>query len=253
MARNIIVEIGYIGTDYQGFQKQTHTRNTIQTIIEDTLYKVFKERVKVIGASRTDKGVHALAQMIQFEEVKYVEEDKYVYILNNELPKDIRAYRAFEGKRGFHVQYSSLKKRYSYKIDNNRVPILTRIPFALHFPYQLEIERMKEALKTIKGCHDFRAFASRYSAVENCCRTIFHAELNKYKEGIIEIIIEGDGFLHNMVRIIAGSLLDIGRQTYGIDIFLKAFETKNRKDLGKTAKAKGLTLDRIYYEEEVFK
>ena len=94
-SRNIVVKIGYIGTNYQGFQKQKHTRNTIQNIIEEALYKSFNEKIKVIGASRTDKGVHALAQMIQFKEVKSIDAEKYVYILNNKLPKDIRAYNLF--------------------------------------------------------------------------------------------------------------------------------------------------------------
>ncbi|MCI0502239.1 MAG: tRNA pseudouridine(38-40) synthase TruA [Fusobacteria bacterium] len=252
MSRHIIVKIGYIGTAYEGFQKQKHTKNTIQSVVEEALSGVFQENVKVIGASRTDRGVHALAQMIQFKELKPIEQDKYVYILNNALPKDIRAYKSYaiNENEDFHIQYSSVKKRYKYLIDNNRVPILTQIPFALHYPYKLNIDRMKAGIKLIRGKHDFSAYASRYSAVENCIRNIFLAELEEKTNGIIEICIEGDGFLHNMVRIIVGTLLDIGRNTYEPEIFNKAFLSKDRKDLGKTAKAKGLILENVYYREE---
>lgn len=252
--RNIVMKIGYMGTKYNGFQKQNDIDNTIQGLIESGLSKAFKEDVKIIGASRTDGGVHAKGQIIQFKEVKEIALSKYVYILNNYLPEDIRAYSAciMEGDLDFHVRYSSIGKKYIYRVDNNRVPSLMYLPFSLHYPYDIDISKMEVALRTIIGEHDFTAFASRFSNRKNMVRTVYKASLKKYDNGIIEIIVEGNGFLHNMVRIIVGSLLDIGRGIYDTDIFLKAYKDRDRKKLGKTAKAGGLMLDEIYYKEVLF-
>lgn len=251
MARTIVIQIGYIGTNYNGFQKQKETDKTIQGIIEKALYCAFNQTIKVVGASRTDKKVHAACQMIMFQEVEHIETSKYVYILNNELPFDIRAYKAYSFLEddNFHARYSCRKKIYVYKIDTNRVPILKEIPFSLHFPLEINREKMKRALKTIEGEHNFKGFASKHSKVDNCVRNIFKTEFLEGSNGMIEIRIVGNGFLHNMVRIIVGSLLDIGRGNLKEDIFLQVYKSKKRRDLGKTANPKGLLLENIEYDK----
>lgn len=246
---NIVLKVGYIGTNYCGFQKQRHTPNTIQGILERALAILCKEPIQIHGAGRTDKGVHSLGQMVQFKSTMDIVPENYVYILNNMLPSDIRVYKAYAVPDGFHVRYFPSLKSYAYKIDQHKVPSLTSIPFALHYPYPLNIKVMKEALNTLIGTRDFTAFASRYSEVENRIRTIAEVRLEE-KDDMLIFTIVGNGFLHNMVRIIVGTLLEVGRGTKDPQVFQKAYEHKDRKQLGKTATAKGLTLMAISYEEE---
>lgn len=246
----IVLKIGYIGTNYGGFQKQKNNTRTIQGILEDALKVIFGTNVKVTGSGRTDKGVHSKSQMVEFKPLRPIETSKYPHILNNILPDDIRVYKAFEASDDFHVQYSSVAKKYTYSIDCNKVPVIREIPFSFHYPYQLDLDRMKEASESLIGTHDFTAFASRFSNVENRVRTIYSIEIVKNEDNMLRISISGSGFLHNMVRIIAGTLIDIGRGTYETDIFTRAYNSKKRCDLGRTAKAKGLMLEEILYKEE---
>jgi tRNA pseudouridine38-40 synthase len=246
----IVLKIGYIGTNYGGFQRQKNNPRTIQGVLEDALKIIFGTGVKVIGSGRTDKGVHSKAQMVQFKPVRAIETSKYPHILNNILPEDIRVYKAYEVSDNFHVQYSSIAKKYTYNIDCNKVPLIREIPFSFHHPYHLNLEIMKKAAETLIGTHDFTAYASRFSCVENRVRTIYSVEIIKGDDDMLRISIYGSGFLHNMVRIIVGTLIDIGRGTYDKDIFERAFITKKRCDLGRTAKAKGLMLEEIIYKEE---
>ena len=246
----IVLKIGYIGTDYGGFQKQKNNPKTIQGMLERALEIIFGTGVKVVGAGRTDKGVHSKAQMVQFKPLRPIETAKYPHILNNMLPDDIRVYQAFEVNEDFHVQYSAIAKKYTYNIDCNKVPLIRDIPFCYHHPHKLDIEKMKRTAETLLGTHDFTAFASRFSSVENRIRTIYSFEIYKSEDNIMRMSVYGSGFLHNMVRIIAGTLIDVGRGTYEEDIFLRAFDSKKRKDLGRTAKAKGLILEEILYKEE---
>jgi tRNA pseudouridine38-40 synthase len=246
----IVLKIGYIGTNYGGFQRQKNNPRTIQGVLEDALKIIFGVDVIVVGSGRTDKGVHSKAQMVQFKPVRPIEISKYPNILNNILPEDIRVYQAYEVGDDFHVQYSSIAKKYTYNIDCNKVPIIREIPFSFHHPHQLDLDIMKEAARTLIGTHDFTAYASRFSCVENRVRTIYSVEIIKNEDHMLKISIYGSGFLHNMVRIIVGTLIDIGRGTYDQDIFIRAFDSKKRCDLGRTAKAKGLMLEEILYKEE---
>lgn len=247
---NVVLKIGYIGTNYGGFQRQKNNPRTIQGVLEDALKIIFGTGVKIIGSGRTDKGVHSKAQMVQFKPVRAIETSKYPHILNNMLPEDIRVYKAYEVSDDFHVQYSSIAKKYTYNIDCNKVPIIREIPFSFHHPHYLDLELMKQAADTLIGTHDFTAYASRFSSVENRVRTIYSIEIIKDEDNMLKVSIYGSGFLHNMVRIIVGTLIDIGRGTYDKDIFKRAFLTKKRCDLGRTAKAKGLMLEEIIYKEE---
>ena len=245
---NIVLKIGYNGTCYNGFQKQKNTDNTIEHILEQFLIKITEEPITIIGASRTDSGVHAMGQIIQFRTCKKIPYKKYIPILNNILPETIRIYESYHVSYDFHARYHALKKKYLYRIDTNKVPSIFELPFAYHFSKPLDIGKMIKALKTIEGKHNFKAFCSAGSFVKTHVRQIFEAILFE-DNNIITLSITGNGFLYNMIRIIAGTLIDIGRGFLREDVFLKSFNTLKRKTLGKTAPSKGLILQEIIYKK----
>ncbi|AMP21352.1 hypothetical protein AZF37_09500 [endosymbiont 'TC1' of Trimyema compressum] len=247
---NIVLKVGYNGNGYNGFQRQKNTDNTIEHILEQSIMKVVEEPLTIIGASRTDSGVHAQGQMIQFRTRKKIPYEKYVPILNDLLPETIRIYESYFVPDDFHVRYQVLKKKYLYRIDINKVPNVFVLPFTYHFSQSLDIEKMTKAFKTIEGEHNFRAFCATGSSVKTHVRQIFEAVLFE-DNNIITLSITGNGFLYNMIRIIAGTLVDIGRGFLKEDVFLKSFNTLRRETLGKTAPSKGLVLQEIIYEKGV--
>ena len=247
---NIVLKIGYNGAGFNGFQRQKNTDNTIEHQVEKIIREIVEEPITIIGASRTDAGVHALGQMIQFTTIKTIPYDKYVPILNNRLPDSIRVYKSYCVADDFHVRYQVLNKNYLYRIDMNKVPDVFTLPFTYHFPQSLDITKMTRALKTIEGEHNFKAFCASGSSVKNHYRHIYEAKLVE-GNNIITLSITGNGFLYNMIRIIAGTLVDIGRGFLNEDVFLKSFNTLRRETLGKTAPSKGLLLKEIVYEEGV--
>ena len=246
---NVVLKIGYIGTAYHGFQKQTETGDTIQGILEGCLGKLQGREVKVMASGRTDAGVHARGQMVQFRGIPQIEAGQYPFILNNMLPEDIRVYKGVEAEEGFHVRYSALEKTYRYRMDLNKVPALYTLPFALHVPFPVDPARMSRALEALPGTHDFTAYTTSLCEVEDCVRRLARVELTEEGGGILALTVTGDGFLHNMVRIIAGTMLDIGRGKLQEEAFRQAFERKERNLLGRTAAAKGLTLEGVRYKE----
>lgn len=248
----ILLQAGYIGSRYRGYQRQPGTRETIQAILEEALEKALGEQVKTLAAGRTDKGVHSKAQMVQLEikgpNAGRLPLDRLPRTINPFLPEDIRVYGAWSAPESFHVRYSKSLKTYCYRLDTGPVPQLESIPFALHYPYPLDKVKMAVAAATLIGTHDFSAFASRYSGVKDRVRTIKACRLEENGPNY-RLIIQGSGFLHSMVRIIMGTLLDIGRGKLEEGIFLEAIRSGDRRILGKTAAAKGLTLEAIDYEE----
>lgn len=253
---NVLLKIGYIGTAYHGFQKQSGDQASIQGVLEEALETIHGCATKVMASGRTDAGVHARGQRVQFRGLPGIDADRYPRILNNMLPADIRVYWSWEVPEGFHVRYGVLEKTYSYRFDLNPVPALYTLPFALHVPYPVDRRRMEEALGSLVGTHDFKAYASSFCEVEDCVRTISRASLEEgekgEEKGILTLTLTGSGFLHNMVRIIAGTLLDIGRGKLETDVFARAFEGKDRSMLGRTAAPRGLTLESVRYKEEEF-
>ena len=215
---NIVLKVGYNGTGFNGFQRQKNTENTIEHILEQAIIGVVEEPITIIGASRTDSGVHALGQMVQFATTKTIPYDKYVPILNNRLSNSIRVYESYCVADDFHVRYQVQKKNYLYKIDMNRVPDVFTLPFTYHFPQNLDLKKMARALKTIEGEHNFKAFCATGSSVKTHVRHIYEAELVE-DNNIITLSITGNGFLYNMIRIIAGTLVDIGRGFLNEDVF----------------------------------
>jgi tRNA pseudouridine38-40 synthase len=246
MVRNIKLLIAYDGTAYHGWQTQLN-KVTIQETIEKALSIVMKQKIDLTGSGRTDSGVHALGQVANFKADTKIPEDKIKIALNANLPPDIRILDSVDVDMSFNARFNALDKTYMYQIYYDRVgnPFYSR--YSCFIPQSLDIDKMEEALKLIMGTHDFKGFMASGSYVKTTVRTIYDTKL--IKEGnLLKLYINGDGFLYNMVRIIAGTLIDIGKGTKTIDCIEDVLINKNRKVLGQTAPPQGLFLMKVNYK-----
>ena len=205
--------------------------------------------VTLIGASRTDAGVHALRQTAHFETDCSIPADKYPFVLNNLLPPDIRVHSGREVPAAFHARFLSAGKTYTYRIDNSRHGSALKRNTHFHVPVPLNLPPMFQAAETLPGTHDFAAFQASGGSARSTVRTLYTADLTVHNEEII-LILSGNAFLYNMVRIIAGTLVEIGLGKLASDAFLRAFESQSRLDLGMTAPACGLELTEVRYLPE---
>lgn len=242
--RNIKITIQYNGKNYCGWQKQPESLG-IQGTIEKAIYDITKENVKLVGSGRTDSGVHALGQVASFNVMSSIPTDKIPNALNSKLPKDISIIDCTEVDEEFHARYSAKGKRYRYLIYNSpyRNPIYKDISY--HVKYSLDFEKMCNEAKSLVGEHDFMGFMSSGSSVKDTVRIINDISLIK-KENLIIIEVEGNGFLYNMVRIIVGTLVDIGRGRIEKNLS-DIISSKSRSNTGHTAPAHGLFLKKVYY------
>lgn len=243
MKIKLIIE--YDGTAYAGWQRQENAL-AVQQVVEDALSRLLKAPVIVYGASRTDAGVHALGQAAHFETTSRIPPEKYAYALNTMLPADIRIRKSEAVGDDFHARFSAKGKRYRYLIyQNAHAGALNRNTHA-HVIYPLDDELMRNELTALIGTHDFAAFAASGSVVKDTVRSIYSASLARCGDEL-KLIIEGNGFLYNMVRIIAGTLIGVGSKKLAPGAFARAIESGNRLELGITAPAHGLTLMEVYY------
>lgn len=242
--RNIKITIQYNGKNYCGWQKQNNSPG-IQGTIEKAIFDITREEVKITGSGRTDAGVHALGQVANFKTNSQIPVDRIPNALNAKLPKDISIVKAEEVDEDFHSRYSAKKKTYRYQIYNSlyRSPIYADISYPVK--YDLDIDKMKKEAKSLIGTYDFKGFMSSGSSVIDTVRTIYNIEVSK-SEDLIIIEIEGNGFLYNMVRIIAGTLVDIGRGRIA-EKMSTIIESKSRSMAGHTAPAHGLFLKKVDY------
>lgn len=243
--RNIKLTIEYDGTNYVGWQRQKNG-TSIEEAIEKSIMNITGEDVKIIGSSRTDAGVHAKGQTANFYTMSQIPDFKLASAINSKLPRDIVVLEALDVDQNFHSRYSSVGKRYSYKILNRKQPPAYLKNFVEHCPYELNYSLMVNASGAFLGKHDFTAFKSTGSSVRTSVRTINMIELTKIDD-LITINIEGDGFLYNMVRIIAGTLIDVGRGRIFQNSIMEIIESRDRSRAGKTAGASGLCLEKVYY------
>ena len=245
--RRIHLIVEYDGTDYAGWQRQSNAI-TVQEWVERAIHKLTGETVCVHGASRTDAGVHALGQSAHFDTQSRIPADKFSFALNTILPPDIRISRSEEVDSDFHSRFSGKGKRYRYLFyAAPHAGALNRRTHA-HIIYPLDVEKMRAEAKTLVGTHDFGAFAASGSVVKDTVRTIWRADVEQ-EGNEIRLIVEGNGFLYNMVRIIAGTLIGVGSGKLEPGAFRRAIESQNRLDLGITAPAHGLTLMQVFYSE----
>lgn len=243
--KNIKLIIEYDGTNYYGWQKQ-NDKVTIQGTLEEAVRNLTKEENEVIGCSRTDSGVHARGFVASFKTESTVPPHKFREAINYRLPDDIVVLSSEEVSEDFHPRYLAKGKTYEYTIYNNLVPTALNRAFSYHYKYPLDIESMKEACNFFKGTHDFKAFRSEGSSVKTTVRTIY--DLNIKTEGdFIKISVSGDGFLYNMVRIIVGTLINVGRGKIAPHDIEKIIAGKDRKEAGDCVPAKGLKLVEVYY------
>ncbi len=235
--------IEYDGAGYAGWQRQENAL-AVQQVVEEALKKLTGETILITGASRTDAGVHALGQSAHFDTESRIPPEKYAYALNTMLPADIRVQKSQPVADDFHARFSASGKRYRYLIRQApHAGALSRNTHA-HVIYPLDLEKMRAELRAIVGTHDFAASGS---VVRGTVRTIRHAEISQGGEEFA-LVVEGNGFLYNMVRIIAGTLISVGAGRLSPGAFRRAIATGNRLDLGVTAPARGLTLMRVFYE-----
>jgi tRNA pseudouridine38-40 synthase len=245
--RNIKVVLEYEGTAYSGFQVQANA-NTIQAQIESALNALTGEEIRIVGSGRTDSGVHAKGQVISFRTCSRIPADRFAAALNSHLPRDIRALASSEEEQQFHARLSAKGKTYCYRILNRPAPSAILRNLVYWIPDRLDIEAMNRCAQQLVGTHDFRAFMSTGSDVGTTVRTVKTCAVSvDPDQQIVEIRICADGFLYNMVRIIAGTLVEIGKGRLPEDSILRMLETGNRDLGGPTAPARGLYLEQVEY------
>lgn len=242
--------IAYDGTNYCGWQKQINGI-TVEEIINEKLKELLGEEIQVIGASRTDSGVHALGNVAVFDTESRIPAEKISFALNQRLPEDITIQKSEEVPADFHPRFCNSTKTYEYKILNRRfdMPVLRLYTHFVYMP--LDVEKMKKAAEYIVGEHDFKSFCSTGSQVSDTVRTIYSLDVSKDDAtDIISFRISGNGFLYNMVRIIAGTLIKVGLGVYPPEYVKDIIEARDRNAAGPKAPAKGLTLINIKYEDK---
>ncbi len=248
MARNIRLTIEYDGTRFCGWQRQGSRKNlkTIQGEIEKAAKKLFGKKIRLIGAGRTDSGVHAEGQIANFKVDSNLPLRNIKKGLNNYLPKDISVISAEEARPGFHARFNAKGKLYRYTILNRKVrsPLLRR--HAAFVSYELNISAMKKATKYFIGKKDFRSFQASDKRNRASVRTIKRLDVVG-KGSVIEIYIQADGFLYNMARNIVGTLLDVGRGRIRPETVREVLSRRHRPAAGQTAPASGLCLVKVFY------
>ena len=245
--RNIKLIIEYEGTDYFGWQIQKQRKSkTIQGILENALEKILQEKINLIGAARTDAGVHARGQVANFKTVKKIHLQNLQKALNSLLPEDIVVIKVERVCLDFHSRYFSKSKLYEYKILNRIFPSAFFHKFAWQVSFNLDIKAMKETAKYFLGKHNFSAFCATRSGKKNKTCRVLKFKIEK-KDGYVLLLIEGTNFLYKMVRNIVGTLVEVGRGRFAVDDVKNILARQDRKLAGPTAPAKGLTLIRVDY------
>lgn len=245
---NTLLHITYDGTNYSGFQVQENAP-TIQEAIEKALAVIYKERVRITGAGRTDAGVHARGQTANFKAPFHIAEKKLPEALNTLLPPGIVITGAERVGIDFHARYDARKKLYSYTIDRAFYPQVLRRLYCWHMPDRLDLELMKKAAALFEGTHDFKAFQVTGSGVTDTVRTLYRVELEERTgERLLIIFFEGSGFLYRMVRLITGSLIRAGLGRLSPGDIDRALQGEDYSGAGPTSPACGLCLEKIYYD-----
>lgn len=244
--KRIKLTIAYDGTNYCGWQVQPNGI-TVEEVVNKALKKLTGEDIQVIGASRTDSGVHALGNVAVFDTHTTIPPERISYALNQRLPEDIVIVKSEEVAEDFHPRYCDCSKTYEYHILNTRIPIPTKRLTNYFVSYDLDVEKMRKAAGYLIGEHDFVSFCNVRTDVEDTVRTVTELEILKDGEEIT-IRISGNGFLYNMVRIIVGTLIRVGRGFYEPKKVKEILEAKDRKAAGVTAPPHGLILAEIRYE-----
>ncbi len=244
--RNLKIVVQYDGTRYLGWQRQKSSERTVQGRLEQTLGRMTGDRVAVVGAARTDAGVHAQAQVANFLTESALTPEEILDGCRRHLPEDIAVHSVEEAPPRFHARYLARRKRYAYRICNLPVRDVFRRRYSLHVPELLDLAAMHEAARALIGRHDFRSFTSLKSEKKSSERTLNVLDLRR-EGGWVELYFEGDSFLYHMIRIITGTLLEVGRGRVDPASVRAMLEARHRGAAGPLAPAAGLCLLEVLY------
>lgn len=247
MAR-ILLRVAYDGTDFHGWQVQPQMR-TVEGELNRALKELTGEDIEVIGASRTDAGVHGKGNVAVFDTKSSIPADKFMYAINTKLPEDVSVIESKKVDEDFHPRHCDSRKTYEYRIYESKVndPLKRRNAYRCQVP--LNVENMNEAAGYLVGEHDFKSFCSVHTQADTTVRKIYSANVSREGEYIV-IRVEGAGFLYNMVRIIAGSLMEVGSGKYKPEHIKDILESTDRTVAGPTAEAQGLTMIGIKFDAQ---
>ncbi|MCF6465295.1 tRNA pseudouridine(38-40) synthase TruA [Clostridium sp. Cult2] len=242
---NVKLTIQYDGTNYCGWQRQKNAKS-IQEEIEKAIKLITGEKVDLIGSGRTDSGVHAKGQVANFFTHSKIPVDRFKFALNSKLPRDISIIDSRMVHEEFHSRYDAIGKRYQYIIYNREIRNPLYRNFVYHVPYYLDYKKMEKATGYFLGTHDFATFMASNSNVKTTIRTINKFFLER-TEDLTTFTIEGNGFLYNMVRIIIGTLIEVGNGKIKSSSVPHIIDSKNRNTAGHTAPPEGLYLEKVFY------
>ena len=243
----IALHIAYDGTNYCGWQKQKNL-SSISEIIENAFWEKFNEKITLIGSGRTDAGVHAICQVAHFETNLNIKPESISLALNTILPQEIKVLKSFEVNQDFHARFSAKKKTYIYLAYVSKTENVFLVNRALQVKQSLDLDKMKNVANDLLGKHDFTSFCKQKSSVKDCIREIFEINIKQNNElGIISFEITGNGFLHNMVRILVSTLIDVGKGKLTKSDVKKILESKNRKMASRTLPAYALYMKEVFY------
>ena len=243
--KRILLRVAYDGTDFCGWQLQPEKR-TVEGELNRAIKELTGEDIEVIGASRTDSGVHALGNVAVFDTESSIPADKFMFALNTLLPEDVSVVESKEVEPDFHPRHCDSIKTYEYRIYVSRINKPLKRRYAFRCPYELDVLRMDEAAKYLIGEHDFKSFCCIRTQAETTVRKLYSADVFKDGDDIV-IRVSGAGFLYNMVRIIAGSLMEVGSGKYESEHIKEVLEGTDRTLAGPTAEPQGLTLKSIEF------
>lgn len=244
--QNYKLTIQYDGTRYNGWQRQGNTENTIQGKLNEIIGKYLNEGIDIAGSGRTDAGVHALAQVANFKTNKFVDKEKFLTDINLYLPQDIRVIKVESVDERFHARLSAVSKTYEYVIDNGAVADVFSRKYTYRLEQPLDVEKMRTAARLLGGTHDYISFCGNRKFKKSSIRTVTDISVVKL-DGKITISFTGNGFLQNMVRIMTGTLIEVGLGKRNAESMTNILEAKSRDAAGMMAPAEGLFLKKVEY------
>ena len=245
--KRVRLTVAYDGTNYHGWQIQNNGI-TIESELNRCLTDLLREPVEVIGASRTDSGVHSLGNIAVFDTTSRMPAEKISYALNQRLPEDIRIQKSEQVENDWHPRKCDSRKTYEYRIYRAQFPMPVKRLYSLFTYYELDVNRMQEAAAYLEGEHDFKSFCQTGAQVESTVRTIYSVEVEEQGENDLVIRVCGNGFLYNMVRILTGTLIEVGLHKRTPESVAEALFSCDRARAGFTAPPEGLFLERVEYE-----
>lgn len=251
MKQRVALLVQYKGSNYSGWQIQDNA-NTVEEELEKALSKLCQEKIKLTGCSRTDAGVHALAHVSHFDTSFKMPYVRMSLALKPLLPDDIAVLKSRAVSQDFNARFSTKGKQYSYYIYNSSKENVFIKPYVYEESRDLDLEAMQKACTYFIGEHDFRTFMATGSSAKTTVRTIYDLNIDYVRPGLLRLKIKGNAFLYNMVRIIAGTILYVGLGKIQLEDIPKIIASKDRTKAGKTLAAKGLFLDKVFYDDNPF-